>query len=320
MKKIMFLAVFLSAVMLLLPLGVMTERSAVLVSAAANTEIPDAKKSISETFLVCNNENGSITEMKAEDYIFGVVAAEMPALYEEEALKAQAIAAFTFACRRKAENEGKEYDITNDHTTDQSFITEEAACEKWGEKADEYTNKIKTAINEVIGYMITYDNKPIVAVYHAISSGKTEDAKDIWGEEYPYLKPVSSEGDKLAKDYITEVSFTADELKEKLASDIELSGDAANYFGEISRTDSGVVKEISVCGKTLKGARIRTLLDLRSSNFEVKFNDEKFVFSVYGYGHGVGMSQNGANYMAKQGSDFKEILTHYYKGCKVEKV
>ena len=168
--------------------------------------------------------------------------------------------------------------------------------------------------------MITYESKPITAVYHAISSGKTEDAKDIWGTEYPYLKPVSSEGDKLSKDYISEASFSVEELKSKLSSDAEFSSSPANFFGKISRTDSGVVKEIEVCGKALKGARIRTLLDLRSSNFEVKYEAEKFVFTVYGYGHGVGMSQNGANYMAKQGSDFKEILCHYYKDCKVEKV
>lgn len=320
MKKIMFLAVFLSAAMLLLPLGVINGREAVSVFAAVQNEIPKAKEIESKTFLVQSTENGKITEIKAEDYIFGVVAAEMPALYEEEALKAQAVAAFTFACLRKAENSSKEYDITDNHTTDQSFITKEAAKEKWGESYSKYEEKIKAAVKAVSGYMITYEDKPIVAVYHAISSGKTEDAKDIWGEEFPYLKPVSSEGDKLSKDYITEAQFSAEQIREKLSSDIEFSGEESGYFGEIKRTDSGVVKEISVCGETLTGARVRTLLDLRTSNFEVKFEDGKFIFTVYGYGHGVGMSQNGANYMAKQGSDFKEILTHYYKGCKVEKV
>ncbi len=320
MKKIMFLAVFLSAAMLLLPLGVMGGRDAVSVSATVKNEIPKANKINGETFLVQNTENGSITEIEAEDYIFGVVAAEMPALYEEEALKAQAVAAFTFACLRKAENSSKEYDITNNHTTDQSFITKEEALKKWGENASKYEEKIKAAIKAVSGYMITYEDKPIVAVYHAISSGKTEDAKDIWGEEFPYLKPVSSEGDKLSKDYITEAQFSAEEIKTKLSSDIEFSGEESGYFGKPTRTDSGVVKEISVCSQELKGARVRTLLDLRSSNFEVEFKDGKYIFTVYGYGHGVGMSQNGANYMAKQGSNFKEILTHYYKGCKVEKV
>ena len=266
-----------------------------------------------------NTEDGKITEISIEDYIIGVVSAEMPALYEEEALKAQAVAAYTFASQRKNENASKEYDITNNHTVDQSFITEEEMKKKWGEAYETYYEKIKTAVKAVSGYMVCYDKKPIVAVYHAISSGKTEDSKDIWGDEFPYLKPVSSEGDKLNKDYLSEVSFTPEEIRNKLSNEAEFTGDESGYFGEIKRTDSGVIKEISVCGKKLTGARIRTLLDLRSSNFSIEFKDGKYCFSVLGYGHGVGMSQSGANYMAKQGSNFKEILTHYYTGCEVLK-
>jgi stage II sporulation protein D len=168
--------------------------------------------------------------------------------------------------------------------------------------------------------MITYKGTPITAVYHAISSGKTESAKDIWNAELDYLVPVSSEGDKLATNYISEVEFTAKELKERLSDKAELSGEAKDYFSNLVRTKSGTVLKVNVCGQELKGSLVRELLELRSSNFTVEYRDEKFVFSVYGYGHGVGMSQNGANYMAKQGSTFEEILTHYYTGCKVEKV
>ena len=316
MKKIMFLAVFLFGIMLIAPLSVLGEMGEVI-SASAKTEVQ--KNENKGVFKVMNTEDGKITEISVEDYIIGVVSAEMPALYEEEALKAQAVAAFTFASQRKNENASKEYDITNNHTVDQSFINKEEMKEKWGEEYDTYYEKIKKAVQAVSGYMVCFDKKPIVAVYHAISSGKTEDSKDIWGDEFPYLKPVSSEGDKLHKDYLSEVSFTAEEIRNKLSTETEFSGDESGYFGETKRTDSGVIKEISVCGKKLTGARIRTLLDLRSSNFSIEFKDGKYCFSVFGYGHGVGMSQNGANYMAKQGSDFKEILTHYYTGCSVLK-
>lgn len=316
MKKIMFLAVFLFGIMLIAPLSVLGEMGEVI-SASAKAEVQ--KNENKGVLKVMNTEDGKITEISVEDYIIGVVSAEMPALYEEEALKAQAVAAFTFASQRKNENASKEYDITNNHTIDQSFINKEEMKEKWGEEYDTYYEKIKKAVQAVSGYMVCFDKKPIVAVYHAISSGKTEDSKDIWGDEFPYLKPVLSEGDKLHKDYLSEVSFTAEEIRNKLSTETEFSGDESGYFGEIKRTDSGVIKEISVCGKKLTGARIRTLLDLRSSNFSIEFKDGKYCFSVFGYGHGVGMSQNGANYMAKQGSDFEEILTHYYTGCEVLK-
>ena len=160
---------------------------------------------------------------------------------------------------------------------------------------------------------------PISSVYHALSSGQTESAENIWGDEIPYLKPVSSESDKLANDYISTAVFNAEELKEKLKKEITLTGDPSNYFGECVRTSSGTVKSIDVCSKSLSGAELRNLLDLRSANFEVNFQGDNFTFTTYGYGHGVGMSQYGANAMAKQGNNFKEILTHYYSGCKIKK-
>lgn len=322
MKKIISMSFLLAATMLLIPLVALPDSKSV---AAATTvkgvnEVPKAKEAVSESFRVCVSDTGEITEIDAQDYIFGVVAAEMPALYHEEALKAQAVAAYTYACVRKAQNGGKDYDITTDNTTDQSYISEEAARNKWGDNADEYIKKIKSAVNSVKGYMVTYDGKPITAVYHAVSSGKTEDSKNVWGKELPYLKPVVSEGDKLAKNYITEVSFTADELKTKFVGEPEVDFTAETLFKDMVKTDSGTVTSITVGNKTLKGARVRTLLDLRSTCFEVKNIENTYTFTVYGYGHGVGMSQTGADYMADQGSDFKEILKHYYTDCKVEKI
>ncbi len=321
MKRILSLGVITCAVMLLLPLCVMKNNS-VLVSTNAlqNGIISNDKTNLySTSFKVLNCEDNTVTEIKTAEYIFGVVAAEMPALYETEALKAQAVAAYTFALTRKTENTEKSYDITNDHTTDQSFITKEQAREKWGSKADTYIEKIENAVADVADYVILYDDKIITSVYHAISGGKTEDSNNVWGVSLPYLKPVASEGDKLSKDYISEVELSFEEIKEKFSQTINITENTENIFKKISRTESGTVKKITVCSKELTGAEVRNILGLRSSNFDVTYDDNKYKFTVYGYGHGVGLSQNGANYMAKQGFDFKEILTHYYTDCDIKK-
>lgn len=320
MKKIIGISLVILSVMLILPLTALKSPEKKTAAVSAHAVISKAEKAVSKAFLIYDTAADTVTEISADDYIFGVVAAEMPALYETEALKAQAVAAYTFACVKKAENAGKSYDLTSDPAVDQSFITREKAKEKWGDKADEYSAKIENAVKSVKDYMITRGGTPILAVYHAISSGKTEDCKEVWGKDIPYLKPVSSEGDKLAPSYLSSAEFTAEELKQKLSEDIDFTGDPAAWFSAEQRTDSGTLKTLKVCGKEVTGAKIRAALNLRSANFSVNYNSGKFVFTVRGYGHGVGMSQYGACCMAKQGSNFKEILTHYYSGCKVEKV
>ena len=321
MKKTLLIGLFISAIMLILPMSVLgnSQKNAVIQLQEHIPTVSNLPKQ-STSFKVLNFQSKEITEISSTDYIFGVVAAEMPALYEKEALKAQAVAAYTFALCRKNENIDKEYDITTDSFTDQGFITKEEAAQRWGENTEEYTKKIKDAINEVSGYAITYENQPIIAVYHALSSGKTESSKDVWGIELEYLTPVASESDKLAANFETEVSFTLEELKEKLKDTVELTGEPEKIFSDCKRTDSGAVISINICDKEIRGADLRSLLDLRSSDFSVDYKEQKFIFTVRGYGHGVGMSQNGANNMAKLGSEFDEILTYYYKGSRVEKL
>lgn len=319
MKKIFCCSLLVLASILVLPLGVMKKPETDAATPAAAIT-PQKEPDTPEVFRILDKDAKTVTEMAAKDYIFGVLAAEMPALYDEEALKAQAVAAYTFACYRRAENADKDYDITTDFTSDQSFITEQKAREKWGEKAEEYCKKLKNAVGEVEGLAVTYDGKPILAVYHALSSGKTEEGKNVWGGDYPYLKSVASPCDTLAPDYISKAVFSAEELKSRLSGKCALSGEPSGWFGKAERTPSGTVTSIAAGGSTLSGSEIRAALSLRSSNFEVSYKDGEFTFTVYGYGHGVGMSQYGADYMAKQGSSFKEILLHYYSGCKVEKL
>lgn len=318
MKKTLLAGLLAPALMLMLPLAAINKPETA-VAVGAEAEPPPTAAAVEDTFKIFDKESNTVTEMTAEEYIFGVTAAEMPALYNEEALKAQAVAAYTFALYRREENADKDYDITTDHTADQSFITEEKARERWGDKADEYVEKLKKVINEVKGLAITYDGKPILAVYHAISSGRTENCRDKWGNDPPYLKAVDSSFDLLCPNYISKLTVSKEEFCEKLSGKVEFSGNPNEYISIKERTESGTVRTVAVCGKEISGSEIRSLFSLRSSNFEVSYNDGAFTFTVYGYGHGVGLSQFGADYMAKQGSDFKEILTHYYSGCKVDK-
>ncbi len=324
MKKITFLTLFLLFAMLLLPLikAAVPQNKTVPTFKSDNIlqeqEIP-ANTAYSETFrLLC--EDGKIVELSAEEYITGVVAAEMPALYHNEALKAQAVAAYTFACRRKQSNKNQDYDITCDPTVDQAYISNEKLQEKWGEKTEEYRNKIHTAVKETAGLMVTYDGNAALTVYHAVSSGRTESAEDIWGGAVPYLVPVDSSGDRLADNYLTTVELSSDDFSSKLSALCKFSGNASEWIGKTVCTDSGTVKSITVCGSKLNGSDVREALDLRSSNFEIIYKDNSFCITTRGYGHGVGLSQHGANIMANDGSSFEEILCWYYPGCAVEKI
>lgn len=314
MKKVFGFSVIVITFLLLLPLTIFGKPSIQTEETVKIEAITPAG-----SFKILNTQTNEVSEILYDDYIFGVVAAEMPALYEIEALKAQAVAAHTFALHRKNTNSDKEYDITNDFTIDQAFITEADAREKWGDKADEYIKKIKTAVGETKNLALTYDGEIALTVYHAISFGKTEDCQNVWGGSRPYLVSVSSIGDKLSPNYISNKAVTLVELKTAF-SELELSDNPTDYFKSPQKTDAGTIKTITVCNNEITGSDIRKRLDLQSACFEVKYENDAFQFTVYGYGHGVGMSQNGANYMAQQGADFKEILCHYYQGCKIEAI
>lgn len=321
MKNALIISLIMLTVMLTLPLGSL-ERTAPAVNTSAlpieditaAAVAPAAYKS----FKIKLSKSGEIKEIPAEEYLFGVVAGEMPAEYEEEALKAQALAAYSFACCRKAHTK-TEYDLTDNPQTDQCYITEAEAREKWGDGADGYAEKIKNAVTAVSGMLVMYNGTTALTVYHAISSGKTESSADVWGSEVAYLTSVDSSWDKTAAGYLSECQLSDSEVAEKLSAIADTSGERENRFCDAELSPAGRVKSISYCGKRLSGGEVAAALGLRSACFEVTAEENGFKFTVRGYGHGVGMSQNGANYMAKQGSSFEEILAHYYPECVVMK-
>lgn len=264
------------------------------------------------------SKSGKIISVDILEYLTGVVAAEIDASFETEALKAQAVAAHTTALYRKAENSEKNYDISDDPNSDQCYIDTAARREKWGDNFNKYESKIGKAAAEVLTKTITYKNKPILAAYCDISGGKTESAKNVWGTDMPYLQPVESVGDMLAEKYISTVTYTEDEFSSiASALKIKLSGNADSWVGGADCSDSGTVLKISIGKKSFTGSQIRSTFSLRSANFDIEHKSGKFIFTVRGNGHGVGMSQFGANYMAKKGSKYDEILKWYYTNVEI---
>lgn len=274
-----------------------------------------------DTVKVYMQQSQQVIEVDLNEYLLGVLAAEMPATYHEEALKAQAVAAYTYLLnKRNSTDESLDgADLSNNSATHQGYITAEERKEKWGDKAEAYEEKLKKAVEEVSGKVITYEGKPIIAAFHAINSGVTQSAKTVWGGEVPYLKSVNSIGDKLSPDCVKTVAISASEFS-NLAANIEgcaLNGEGDSWIGEIDTNSSGYVESIEIGSAELTGLEARDALGLRSAVFTYEYKDGNFMFTTNGYGHCVGMSQYGADYMARQGSTWEEILEHYYTGVEI---
>lgn len=265
-----------------------------------------------------------VEEMDLGTYLVGVVRAEMPASFELEALKAQAVAARTYTLYKMQSggNHGDAADICTDHTCCQAYIGEEQARENWGGDADAYEEKVETAVKETDGQMALYGGVPILAVFHSSSAGLTRPAGQVWVNDLPYLQAVESpEAQDAIPNYYSRVEFTAEDFKAKFLAarpEADLSGSMDSWLKNAVTDTAGSVDTLSVGGVTVKGTELRTILGLRSACFEWEVQDGRLIFFVTGYGHGVGMSQYGANAMAAAGADYREILTHYYTGVTVE--
>lgn len=292
-------------------------------TSAQETEPADIEEEQAVFKMLCGDEVVTLTD---RDFLIRTLAMEMPASYHEEALKAQAVAAYTYYHRRREAQKNKADPalngadfVTPNETFPQNYI-EEKLRERWGEKYDEYYGKIADAVEAVWGQTITYDGKLIDACFHAMSNGQTETAKQVWGAEVPYLQAAASPGDTEAGGYRSTATFTTQQVREILAeeSGVTLSDNPADWFGKPTLSDSGTVATQKIGGKKLAGTRVRSLFGLRSASYSVTYEEGVFTFAVRGYGHGVGMSQNGANHLANEGYTYKEILKHYYAGVKVE--
>ena len=324
----------LSLALMLLPLAALGDGGTAQVHTLPAVPTPAAEPSSttapapgawdgSQTLRVLQTD-GTVETMSMSDYLWRVVAAEMPASFENDALRAQAVCARTYSLwkLRAKSHEEDGADICADSTCCQAYLSKEDAAQRWGEgTASAYTAKIAAAVADTDGQVLTYEGGPIQAVFFSSASGATEDAAAVWGKALPYLVSVDSPEGEEVPNYRSTVTLTAEQVKKMAAEaglDCDLSGEPSGWFQNLTRTASGRVASVDLGGIALSGGAARSLFALRSACFDVKEQEGVFTFSVTGYGHGVGMSQYGANAMAREGAGWRDILTHYYTGAQLQ--
>lgn len=261
-------------------------------------------------YVTVNRSNGNIIKLELEEYLIGVVSGEMPASFNIEALKAQAIVARTYALKRISQNK-----VLTDTTSTQVYKDNDELKNIWKNDFNKYYEKVKNAVMATKGMVLMYNNNYIDAVYHSTSNGMTEDAIYVWGYSVPYLKSVESKTDVNVSSYKKEVTFTLEKLSKLLNTTI--TNDTTFI---LERNSSGRVSNVKVNDLEIKGTTFRTLLNLRSTDFVIELNEENAKITTYGFGHGVGMSQYGANGMANKGYTFRDILNHYYQNTSIKSI
>lgn len=262
---------------------------------------------------VKEHSTGNIIEVPIEEYVLGVVAGELPASFDIESLKAQAVASRTYVLK-KAMNNNK-YDVT-DTTEDQVYINETKRKEKWKKNYDEYNKKFKEAVNSTKKEVILYNDNLIEALFFSTSNGYTENSEDVFTSNKPYLVSVESNWDTVSPSF----NSTNEISKSEFLLNLGLKNTNEINITNIEKTNTGRIKTLVVNGTKFKSSDIRKIFSLKSTSFNIKINNDKVIFEVKGFGHGVGMSQYGANGMAKQGYNYKDILRHYYSNCDIKKL
>lgn len=260
-----------------------------------------------DTIYVSTIINNEKTELSLEDYIIGVVSCEMPASFDIEALKAMSVAARTYALYKR--NKNKTLKTTTD---DQCYIDINTMKNKWKNNFDKYYDKISNAVNDTKGEYMTYNDKAIIAFYFSISNGKTENVENVFSQKLDYLVSVDSSWDKKNSSNEKDIKMKVSDFFKKLSINDEKINDI-----KIDRSSTNRINNIKINGKSYKGTKFRSLLNLKSTDIEIKYDNDYVYIHTVGYGHGVGMSQYGANYMAQDGYKYEEILKHYYTGIKI---
>ena len=318
MRRIAAIALFLVFAAIVVPaLSVFTESD-------PKTEVKEPDAGPKVKVLIC--KSGQVVTLPLEQYLVGVVAAEMPGAFPLEALKAQAVAARTYTLRRmesgnSAGSSHPQADICTDFKHCQAWIDKQEMLNNWGMSGDKYFNKITTAVAQTKGLAVYYNNTLIDPVYHSTSNGRTENSEEVWGSKVPYLRSVASRWDSGSPKFHSTVEVPLAAVS-KLGSGTAVQPVSAVGGGGIIRileyTSTGRLRTVQVAGKTLSSTALRQALGLPSTDLTWIVHQGKVVFTATGNGHGVGMSQYGAKGMAQEGAGFKEILKHYYTGVEVK--
>lgn len=329
MKKTFVITVCIITLTFLIPVIFTNKRileTSVKVTGENEIEVIDYNYSKYKTIKLLHQDSKEIEEVNLDEYIACVVSAEMPVDYELEALKAQAIVARTYTIYKiTTSKKHDEADICDKSTCCQAWISKTDRLKKWDEdKRTVNWNKILQAVNDTLGEIIVYGNKPINAFFHANSGGKTEVPFYVWGGTgYPYLKVVETSGEDEYSQYSSEAQFSKKELIEKVKKeheDFKINFEEEKCIQILERDESNRVVTVKIGNLNLSGVETRTLLGLKSANFTIEIEKDEILFKVIGYGHGVGMSQTGADALAKQGKNHDEIIKHFYTGVEITKM
>ena len=328
--SILFIFISLIITPVALLSGGVSSQTGTIISAEQTTsnKVGNTQKSDSDTpeenvitvFLSDTKKNLTVSEF---EYVCGSVAAEMPLMYHEEALKAQAIACYTNSLRLKNSKNKSAIngaDISDNPATHQGYLTREERKEKWGDDYQKYESKLETIVKAVESEYLTYNGEYCLCAFSAICTGTTESAENVCREKIPYLVSVKSSGDTLSPQYSSTNTFTKSQfisIMKDLGVSINSKANLEETIGKSKISKAGTVLKIEINKKNLTGEQIRSAFSLRSSAFKITATENEVTFKVSGYGHGVGMSQYGADYMARQGSTYDEILKHYYKGSEI---
>ena len=256
-------------------------------------------------------EDGTVQQMDMDEYLTGVVLAEMPASFDIEAQKAQAVVARTYALRRSTVSVKHEQNaVCTEASCCQGYISPQRYAQSGGSESG--IEQIRQAVQQTSGQVLTYDGQLIEATYFSCSGGSTEDAAAVWGTDIPYLQSTDSPGEEDAAHFEDSVFFSSSEFASRLGT--SLWGSPDTWLGEVTYTDGGGVDTMEIGGEVYGGTQLRSLLGLRSTVFSMSAEADGILVYTRGYGHRVGMSQYGAEAMAVAGSRYDEILTHYYSG------
>ncbi len=273
------------------------------------------KSSEKDEFRIFDRSKNKIVSLSKREYVLGALCCEMPPTFHSEALKAQAVAIYTNAIRSAYRK--NEYVTEVDSQKMLGYADKDMLKERWGRNFDTYYSKMCDAVDSILGAVITYDNMPIMAAYHSMSSGNTETSENVWGKSVAYLTSVKSDGDTFSPNFenVKEISVKeARELLKEAFPDTFLPEVDSLLFTDEQYSSAGTLLSVMVGNQKTNGQKLRSVFSLRSAAVEIEVKEGRIIFKTKGYGHGVGLSQYGADFMARQGSDFKEILSHYYKG------
>ncbi len=288
---------------------------------SADTTVPERLFDAEVTIKVYNRSIGKVVQMNLRDYLISCVAGEMPASFELEALKAQAVAARTFTVSHLSSscNTSSAAHVCTYHGCCQAYASPEQMKRNWGNEFDEKYAKVKAAVECTDSVVMLYDGKPITVFYFSTSNGYTDACQDVFSKNLPYYQSVISPGEETASGFYSHKKLTRSEFADIISENfgITLSPGEIEHSIDITRTSGGRVDYIAFNGTKIRGTKIRTAFGLKSADFYLTFDEDSVVFEVYGYGHGVGMSQLGANHMAKQGIKYTDILRHYYIGVEI---